>query len=160
MPNPVPKSGNCDVAKIWTGSNQTQGATPQTSAPQTPKVEPVAPPNIDQNQAVNPTPSPLGQNTSTPVIPEVNVPAQPNQVTPPVIAPQNEKAPTSSIMPQEEVKMPSVVAPIETPTAPQGIQIQPMNPTQSPVQGVVSAIPEMDISQLMAKPSASQEEII
>lgn len=94
MPNPEPKSGNCDVVYIWNGNPQNSAPTPSQST-----TEPVAQPYQNQNAFFNETqsggipevstmPGPLPTVSSAPSsMPVVEVPNQTPTVNPIPAAP-------------------------------------------------------------------------
>ncbi len=166
MPNPEPRSGNCNVAKIWTGNAQqtdsSQQAASSISAPSAQETSP-------QVESSSQTPSPVQETVPSPS------PSVPTPPTPPVVQPAPIEMPavasTSSIEVQNQVptisqapvpdlpkeQTPAVEIPSQTPpmhpgvTTPQEEAPVPPQVAQEP-QAVVSPIPEIDFSKMTSSP--------
>lgn len=129
MPNPEPRSGNCDVVTIWDGNRQAQQMNGTVMPPRTQPVQPTPPVN-----AVPTIPSP--SISVTPTVSEPYRSPVPEQIAPAPAAPQ----------PVPEQIAPAVAQPV--PTNDQistTIAIPELNTTvlmpEQPVQQTVSETP-------------------
>lgn len=169
MPNPEPKSGNCDVVSVWNANAKPQpteetavSTTPSVPTEQIPQQPVVATPPVEQ-------PKPEVQVPATDVVPEQIVQPQPAPVAPidvtvpeipqPAVRPSTttttvEDIPTSAQaqpvpIPMPEINTPQPAVPIDTtpPIAPSAMNEVPITTEEVEVQPIITVpIGNVDLS--------------
>ena len=130
MPDPMPKSGNCDVVSIWNG-NINISHTPSVSVQTQPVVEETKQSFITQQgiKEVNNQPVVMAETTQ-PVVEEI----KPSFMTPQNMGGVDNKLDSST----SSIVMPETTQPVAEATSPTPVTVQNTNVEQTPNNQVVS----------------------
>ena len=130
MPDPMPKSGNCDVVSIWNG-NINISHTPSVSVQTQPVVEETKQSFITQQgiKEVNNQPIVMSETTQ-PVVEEI----KPSFITPQNMGGVDNKLDSST----SPIVMPETIQPVVEATSPTPVTVQNTNIEQTPNNQVVS----------------------